>query len=42
VVFPKSSSIHRPGTTSVDLIFGGAALGLLVASALLACVTVVG
>lgn len=42
VVFPKSSSIHRPGTTSVDFIFGGAALGLLVASALLACVKMVG
>lgn len=38
VVFPKSSSTHRPGTTSVDLILGGAALGLLIASAALACV----
>ncbi|HEY1121242.1 MAG TPA: rhomboid family intramembrane serine protease, partial [Haloferula sp.] len=37
VVFPKSSSPHRPGTTSVDLVLGGAALGLLIASAALAC-----
>ena len=42
VVFPKSSSPHRPRTTSGDLIFGGAALGLLVASALLACVKMLG
>lgn len=37
VVFPKSASPHRPRTTSADLAFGGAALGLLVAAALLAC-----
>jgi membrane associated rhomboid family serine protease len=37
LVFPKSSSPHRPRTTSPDLAFGGAALGLLAASALLAC-----
>jgi membrane associated rhomboid family serine protease len=42
VVFPKSASPHRPRTTSADLIFGGAALGLLVASALLACVKMMG
>lgn len=42
VVFPKSSSIHRPGTTSADLVLGGAALGLLIASALLACVKMIG
>lgn len=42
LVFPKSSSPHRPRTTSADLVFGGAALGLLVASALLACVKMLG
>jgi membrane associated rhomboid family serine protease len=42
VVFPKSSSIHRPGTTSADLVLGGAALGLLIASALLACAKMLG
>ncbi|MEK7953438.1 rhomboid family intramembrane serine protease [Luteolibacter soli] len=42
VVFPRSSSTHRPGTTSPDLVLGGAALGLLVASALLACVKMLG
>lgn len=42
VVFPKSSSPHRPRTTSADLAFGGAALGLLIASALLACVKMLG
>jgi membrane associated rhomboid family serine protease len=38
LVFPKSASPHRPHTTTVDLVLGGAALGLLVCSALLACV----
>lgn len=38
LVFPKSASPHRPRTTTVDLVLGGAALGLLVCSALLACV----
>ncbi|MCW1922490.1 rhomboid family intramembrane serine protease [Luteolibacter arcticus] len=42
MVFPKSSSPHRPRTTSADLIFGGAAVGLLVASALLACMKMLG
>ena len=42
VVFPKSSSPHRPRTTSADLVFGGAALGLLIASALYACVRMLG
>ncbi len=42
VVFPPSSSPHRPRTTSADLVFGGAALGLLSASALLACVKMLG
>ena len=37
LVFPKSASPHRPRTTSADLVLGGAALGLLIASALLAC-----
>lgn len=38
LVFPRSASPHRPRTTTVDLVLGGAALGLLVCSALLACV----
>jgi membrane associated rhomboid family serine protease len=38
LVFPKSSSPHRPRTTTVDVVLGGAALGLLVCSAVLACV----
>lgn len=38
VIFPRSSSPHRPRTTSVDAIFGGAAVGLLVCAALYACV----
>ena len=37
LVFPKSASPHRPRTTTVDVVLGGAALGLLVCSALLAC-----
>jgi membrane associated rhomboid family serine protease len=37
LVFPKSASPHRPRTTTVDLVLGGGALGLLVCSALLAC-----
>ncbi|MCW1887040.1 rhomboid family intramembrane serine protease [Luteolibacter flavescens] len=42
VVFPKSSSPHRPRTTSADLVLGGAAVGLLIGSAVLACVKMVG
>lgn len=38
LVFPPSSSPHRPRTTTVDVVLGGAALGLLVCSAVLACV----
>jgi membrane associated rhomboid family serine protease len=38
LVFPSSSSPHRPRTTTVDVVLGGAALGLLVCSAVLACV----
>lgn len=38
LVFPPSSSPHRPRTTTVDVVIGGAALGLLVCSAVLACV----
>lgn len=37
LVFPKSSSPHRPRTTMADVLLGGAALGMLVCSALLAC-----
>jgi membrane associated rhomboid family serine protease len=37
LVFPKSASPHRPRTTMADVVLGGAALGLLVCSALLAC-----
>jgi membrane associated rhomboid family serine protease len=37
LVFPKSASPHRPRTTMADVLLGGAALGLLVCSALLAC-----
>ena len=37
LVFPKSVSPHRPRATTVDVVLGGAALGLLVCSALLAC-----
>ncbi len=37
LVFPPSSSPHRPRTTTVDVVLGGAALGLLVCSAVLAC-----
>lgn len=42
LVFPPSSSPHRPRTTTVDVILGGAALGLLVCSAVLACVKMLG
>ncbi len=42
LVFPKSSSPHRPRTTTVDVVLGGAALGLLVCSAVLACVKMLG
>ncbi|MCW1914441.1 rhomboid family intramembrane serine protease [Luteolibacter sp. GHJ8] len=38
VIFPKSASPHRPRTTMVDMISGGAAMGLLVSSAVMACV----
>jgi membrane associated rhomboid family serine protease len=38
LVFPKSASPHRPRTTMADLILGGAAIGLIVFSAALACV----
>jgi len=38
LVFPRSSSPHRPRTTMVDLLLGGAAIGMLVSSAVLACV----
>lgn len=38
LVFPKSASPHRPRTTTIDVILGGAALGMLVCAALLACV----
>jgi len=38
LVFPKSSSPHRPRTTDVDVLLGGAALGLLVCAAVLACI----
>ncbi|WP_052573746.1 rhomboid family intramembrane serine protease [Haloferula sp. BvORR071] len=37
LVFPKSSSPHRPGTTMSDVLFGGAAIGVLVCAALMAC-----
>ena len=37
LVFPKSSSPHRPRTTMADQLLGGAAIGLLVCSAILAC-----
>jgi len=37
LVFPKSASPHRPRTTTTDVVLGGGALGLLVCSALLAC-----
>ena len=37
LVFPKSSSPHRPRTTMVDMIAGGAAIGVLASSALMAC-----
>lgn len=36
IVFPKSSSVNRPGTTFTDLVAGGAAVLVLVAAALLA------
>ncbi|WP_193213505.1 rhomboid family intramembrane serine protease [Luteolibacter marinus] len=41
LIFPRSSSPHRPRTTSVEVIAGGAALGLLVCSAVLACVKMI-
>ena len=41
VVFPRSSSPHRPRTTTVDVLLGGAALGLLISAAVLACVKMV-
>ena len=37
MIFPSSSSPHRPRATMADVLLGGAALGLLVCSALLAC-----
>ncbi len=37
-VFPKSSSPHRPRTTTADVVFGGAALGLVVSAAIFACI----
>jgi membrane associated rhomboid family serine protease len=37
-VFPRSASPHRPRTTTVDVVLGGAALGLLVSAAILACI----
>ncbi len=37
-VFPKSSSPHRPRTTTTDVVFGGAALGLVVSAAIFACI----
>lgn len=36
VVFPKSHSMRRPRSLTIDLVLGGAALGVLTASALLA------
>lgn len=38
LVFPKSASPHRPRTTMVDLVLGGGAIGVLVCSAVLACI----
>ena len=42
LVFPPTSSPHRPRTTTIDVVLGGAALGLLVCSAVLACVKMLG
>ena len=38
LVFPRSSSPHRPRTTTTDVVLGGAALGLLVSAAIFACI----
>ena len=38
LVFPKSSSPHRPGATMADVVLGGAAIGVLVCSAIFACI----
>ena len=38
LVFPRSSSPHRPPTTMVDVMLGGGAVGLLVSAAVFACV----
>ncbi|QJE97332.1 rhomboid family intramembrane serine protease [Luteolibacter luteus] len=40
-VFPRSSSPHRPRTTMVDVVLGGAALGLVVSAAIFACIKMV-
>lgn len=37
-VFPRSSSPHRPRTTTVDVVLGGAAVGLLVSAGIFACI----
>lgn len=37
LVFPKSASPHRPGTTLADVLLGGAGIGVLVCSAIFAC-----
>jgi membrane associated rhomboid family serine protease len=42
LVFPKSSSPHRPRATAADVVLGGGALGLLVSSAVLACLKMLG
>ena len=38
LVFPRSSSPHRPRATTTDVLCGGAALGLVVSAAILACI----
>lgn len=38
LVFPKSASPHRPGTTMADVLLGGAGIGVLVCSAVFACI----
>lgn len=38
LVFPRSSSPHRPRTTTVDVMLGGGAVGLLVSAAVFACI----
>lgn len=40
IVFPPSSSPHRPGSTMTDRIAGGAALAVLIAAAVLAAVRI--